>query len=200
MGGAANMISGLHVWFPENQAHKIGATAFLNTGSKNRYDGCYIDCSIAVFVEPQDITWLDGITLGSSILLQGATASNSVFKNIEGGNFKADPNMSATNVIIVDNPTSRVASRATKSISSATPISEYVFDFCDALIFDRIRTVRHSFATAGVARPIAFPTLVASAPQPCKGTPSLLRVVTIYLSIPAAGTVTIDVDSSVQLL
>lgn len=30
------MISGLHVWFPENQALRFGCNAFLDTGSKNR--------------------------------------------------------------------------------------------------------------------------------------------------------------------
>ena len=49
-------------------------------------------------------------------------------------------------------------------------------------------------------RPIAFPTLVAGAPQPCKGAPTMLKVVTVYLSVAAAGTVTVDVDSSVQTL
>jgi hypothetical protein len=201
MGGAANMISGLHVWFPENRALQFGATAFLDTGSKNRYDGCYIDGSVATFVEPQDITWLDGFTLGGKgIVLQGSSASDCVFKNTEGGRFTADRNMTATNVIIVDNPTSRVASRATKSVSSAAPTSEYVLDFCDVLIFDEIQSVRHSFMTASVGRPREFPTLVASAPQPCKGSPTLLKIITIYLSVPSAGTVIVDVDSSKQTM
>ena len=38
------------------------------------------------------------------------------------------------------------------------------------------------------------------APQPCKGAPTMLKVVTVYLSVAAAGTVTVDVDSSVQTL
>lgn len=35
--GAANMINGLHVWFPYNNARAFGATAFLDTGHQNRY-------------------------------------------------------------------------------------------------------------------------------------------------------------------
>ena len=143
MGGAANMISGLHVWFPENRALQFGCNAFLDTGSKNRYDGCYVDGSIAVFVEPNEITWLDGFTLGGKgIQLQGATAVNSVFKNTIGRLFTADPNMTATNVVIENNPSAIVASRASKSVHSATPTTEYVFDFCDVLVFDKVQSVR----------------------------------------------------------
>ena len=36
----------------------------MNTGGKNRYDGCYIDGSTAVFVNPTDTTWFDGFVLG----------------------------------------------------------------------------------------------------------------------------------------
>jgi hypothetical protein len=74
---------------------------------------------------------------------------------------------------------------------------EYVFDFCEELVFDRIESVRHSFAVASM-RPKVFPVAVAGPPQPCKGAPSMLKVVTVFLSVPAAGTVTVDVDSSVQ--
>lgn len=150
------------------------------------------------------ITWLDGFTLGGKgIVLQGATASNCVFKNTVGRMFTADANMTATNVVIADNPSAIVASRATKTVHSAAPSAEYVFDFCDVLVFDKIQSVRHSFtavaAQTGV-RPIAFPVLVAGAPQPCKGAPTMLKVVTVYLSVAAAGTVVVDVDSSVQTL
>jgi hypothetical protein len=40
----------------------FGATAFLDEGGKgggkNRYDGCYIDASVATFFEPNQISWL----------------------------------------------------------------------------------------------------------------------------------------------
>ena len=40
----------------------FGATAFLDEGGagggKNRYDGCYIDASIAMFIDPNQISWL----------------------------------------------------------------------------------------------------------------------------------------------
>jgi hypothetical protein len=148
--------------------------------------------------------WLavaDGITLGGKgIVLRGPTATNSIFKNTQTGarQFTADPNMTAAGVIIVDNPGSLVASRATKSLRSEVATEEYVFDFCDELVFDTIQSVRHSFVAASAGRPKVFPVAVAGPPQPCKGAPSLLKVVTVYLSVAAAGTVTVDVDSSAQ--
>ena len=133
-------------------------------------------------------------------MLRGATATNSIFKNTQSGarQFAADPNMTATGVVIVDNPGSLVASRASKSVQSKVATDEYVFDFCDELVFDQIQSVRHNFVAASVGRPKAFPVAVAGPPQPCKGAPSMLKVVTVYLSVKAAGTMTVDVDSSTQ--
>ena len=145
----------------------------------------------------------DGITLGGKgIVLRGATATNSIFKNTQSGarQFVADPNMTATGVVIVDNPGSHVASRASKSVHSEVATDEYLFDFCDELVFDQIQNVRHSFATVSPGRPKAFPVAVAGPPQPCKSAPSMLKVVTVYLSVAAAGTMTVDVDSSAQLV
>ncbi len=53
VNGAADYISGTHVWFPDNQAIRFfpqGVMAFHVTGGGNRFDGCYIDGSRAVFV------------------------------------------------------------------------------------------------------------------------------------------------------
>lgn len=61
--GAANAVTGLHVWFPFNVAEKHGATAFLDTGHQNRYTGCYIDCSHTWFVNPSATVWTSGFAL-----------------------------------------------------------------------------------------------------------------------------------------
>ena len=45
MGGAANLVNGLHVWFPLNIAERMGATAFYNTGAQNRY-WCMFVCVV----------------------------------------------------------------------------------------------------------------------------------------------------------
>eukprot|EP01046_Picozoa_sp_COSAG06_P019275 COSAG06_NODE_1368_length_9679_cov_3.238055_5_plen_148_part_00 len=84
MGGAANMISGLHVWFPENRALSFGATAFLDTGGagggKNRYDGCYIDASVAVFIEPNEISWL-GACVSNQITSRHVTSHRTMYND-----------------------------------------------------------------------------------------------------------------------
>jgi hypothetical protein len=52
VNGAADYISGVHVWFPSNQALRFveqGVMAFHITEGNNRFDGCYIDGSRAVF-------------------------------------------------------------------------------------------------------------------------------------------------------
>ena len=52
VNGAANNIVNVHVWFPENQALAFeaeGVMAFHITEGQNRFAGCYIDGSRAVF-------------------------------------------------------------------------------------------------------------------------------------------------------
>jgi hypothetical protein len=52
VNGAADYVSGTHVWFPSNQAIRFfpfGVMAFHVTDGQNRFDGCYIDGSRAVF-------------------------------------------------------------------------------------------------------------------------------------------------------
>jgi hypothetical protein len=46
VNGAANYVSGVHVWFPENQALAFlqqGVMAFSINEGQNRFQGCYID-------------------------------------------------------------------------------------------------------------------------------------------------------------
>lgn len=49
--GAADYITGVHVWFPVNHAvHFPDTMAFHVTGGGNRFNGCYIDGGRAVFI------------------------------------------------------------------------------------------------------------------------------------------------------
>jgi hypothetical protein len=201
-GGAANMVSGLHVWFPENQAIAFGCTAFMNTGGKNRYDGCYIDGSTAVFVNPTDTTWLDGFVLGGrGFELQGRTASNFVLQNtvFSGGAVKVDPGMAAENVWIGQNPQATQGSAATLSVTSATPAATYTFDFCKALVFDTVEVVKSAVFSNGLDK-TKFPVLSVGPGAACPGSTTAKKIVTVYLSEAAAGTVTLAVDSSAQSL
>ena len=50
VNGAANRVSGVHVWFPINRALAFADTmAFHIAGGGNRFTGCYIDGGRAVF-------------------------------------------------------------------------------------------------------------------------------------------------------
>ena len=56
MNGAADYVTGVHVWFPVNHAVAFADTkAFHITRGGNRFAGCYIDGGRAVF-EPAALT------------------------------------------------------------------------------------------------------------------------------------------------
>jgi hypothetical protein len=199
MGGAANWIGGLHVWFPWNNAtHFPDVRAFYDHGSLNRYHGCYIDCSTAEFHEAKDSWWINGVSLGGSgIEFTGAKGPDRVqIRNniFVGGNIylNTDDPMNATqqigtDVIIENNQFDRPgrASRVTMTVSqSANPTSSWVFDFCSQLVFPNITRVLSLVTTASAGFPIA----VARPPQGCE--------LIIETSEPMTGHITVKVDSS----
>jgi hypothetical protein len=85
VNGAADYVSGVHVWFPVNHAvHFPDSKAFHVTGAGNRFNGCYIDGGRAVFEHAalQRNIWTNGFeccqgaspaagTAASGILLLG---------------------------------------------------------------------------------------------------------------------------------
>ena len=87
VNGAADYVTGVHVWFPVNHAvHFADTMAFHVTGAGNRFVGCYIDGGRAVFEERalQRNIWTNGFeccqgaspaagTTASGILLIGST-------------------------------------------------------------------------------------------------------------------------------
>lgn len=199
--GAANMLTGLHVWFPWNNALGNGAVAFYDTGKHNRYDGCYIDGSIAVFENPRDIIWTNGFNLGGhGILINGTTASLLQISSTEfsGGNVNLAPGVNATDVTIDGNlftdGNGGRGSKASGTFYSATATDTFTFDFCDDLVFDNITSVRHSFTQQG-GKPTSFPVSVAATVTACDDASQNKRV-NVYLSEAAIGTMVIDVDSS----
>ena len=204
-----SQVSGLHVWFPENQALAYGCTAFLNTGYSNRYDGCYIDGSVAVFANPSDTTWIDGFVLGGAgFKLTGKTASNFVLSNTvmrgclhqPGKCIAVDPGMKASNVWIGRNPNSAQGSAVTKSVASAAAESTYTFDFCSELVFDTIEIVKSVTFSSLKENDGVFPVLTVGKARACPGgaATTAMRVVDVHLSVAAAGTITLTVDSSTQ--
>merc|ERR1719223_1705272 len=73
MHGAANLVSGLHVWFPFNKAKTFPyVQAFWVTGSQNRFIGCYVDAGRLVLEgSAQRFTWKDGFMLASILEFVG---------------------------------------------------------------------------------------------------------------------------------
>lgn len=193
MGGAANMVNGLHVWFPWNEAGKYSATAFLDTGSQNRYRGCYIDGSKAVLKSPSMITWNGGFNLGGSGIEISGDVNNLEISGNEfiGGSihFKGEPG-TVVDTVIGGNFYKREGGRgSTASLSQtvASPQGTFQFNFCDNLVFANITRVRSSFTTSSVSSD-TFPLVVARSPIGCK--------VQLDVSPPAAGTLLVDVDTS----
>ena len=101
VNGAADYVTGVHVWFPDNHAVAFADTmAFHVTGGGNRFSGCYIDGGRAVFEEralSRNI-WTNGFeccqgaapaagTAASGILLIGDTVGPGlqIMNNAFGG-------------------------------------------------------------------------------------------------------------------
>jgi hypothetical protein len=190
VGGAANLINGLHVWFPQNAAEHNGATAFYDTGAQNRYENCYIDCSHAVFVNPDRIQWINGFTLGGhGIELQGNVTSVRI-SGVENGpiTWSGDPSSTVVNTVIKDILGSPISSQPTLSVTSATAQTAWSFDFCRELPFPNIQSVT-SLAFTSVSSDASAPvSVVARKPSGCK--------LTVDISPAAAGTLVATVDSS----
>jgi hypothetical protein len=73
VNGAADYITGVHVWFPVNHAvHFPDSIAFHNGGSGNRWNGCYMDGGRAIFTGGglQETIWTNGFEC-----CQGAAAA-----------------------------------------------------------------------------------------------------------------------------
>ena len=204
INGAADYVTGTHVWFPENQALafvKQGVMAFHVTGWQNRFLGCYIDGSRAVF-EGGGLTnnvWMGGfeccagvggvphgIELHGDVIGPGLVIADNIFC---GGNIYHTP--------LADNKTavlkaSRIesnsfcgqgtSSRASQSLTQ-TAATSWSFDLCSTLVFANIERVSVSVVAAS-----GFPIAVARPPVGC--------TVLVETSEPVTGTVTVLVDSS----
>jgi hypothetical protein len=175
VSGAANFIAGLHVWFPWNRATRFaGVAAFFDNGKLNRYSGCYVDGSTAVFKNADNMWWLDGFILGGRGIeftgdkdIQLVQIANTA---MEGGGISLKPDtagkqLQATDVRIENNQFGSGhgrASRATKTVAHLTePTSTWVFDFCDTLLFPNITRVLRLVTEAHAGFPVAVarPTL-----------------------------------------
>ena len=224
VNGAANYVGGLHVWFPWNGAGTFpdcctgdycsDAVAFDERGGMNRYVGCYVDCSVVQFHSPSLVVWDDGYVLGGvGMVIEGPTVDRLVITNteFEGGTVVFVPNTTRGGVTSasapLDDPSTAAvsvtdtvvkgnlftvaldagrASQASKQLSSASPLKLWQFDFCNELVFPNITRVRYSFTAAE-----GFPRAMARPAVGCR--------VAVELEQAAAGTMLVDVDSSLYI-
>jgi hypothetical protein len=198
--GAANLISGVHVWFPDNEAEAFGAIAFQNTGYGNRYDGCYIDGSRMNIVNPRQVLWTNGMILsGIGIVIMGESVDRLQITqtNFLGGSISHTSETGGPPAVATVVKDSRIennvfsqwtgfpGAKATKASMSLTQsnATQWLFNFSSILIFPTITRVRHSLSSAdGFARTIA---------RPARG-----AVVLIETDLPVTGTVLVDVDTA----
>ena len=206
VNGAANYISGVHVWFPENRALAFidqGVMAFSVNEGQNRFTGCYIDGSRAVFARGglSGNVWSHGfeccaggglhdvphgIILAGDAVGPGLTLTHNLFR---GGSIYSQPatpglNATAVGTRIESNSFTGGGrgSRVTQSLTQAAATA-WSFDFCDSLVFSSIARVSvEVVASAGFARAQARP------PVGC--------TVLVETDAPVTGTVSVTVDSS----
>ena len=203
VNGAANRIDGVHVWFPYNQALAFvdqGVKAFYITSGQNRFTGCYIDGSRAVFTG-DGLTgniWVDGFEccagvggVAHGIELLGATVGPGLIIRhnlFRGGNVFSNSSGAAVKVtgVLIDANSftgGGAASRATLTLSQSAATS-WVFDFCPLLVFPTIARAE----LAGVVAAAGFPNAVIRPWTGCS--------ITVETAAPLTGSITVVADSS----
>lgn len=180
MHGAANLIDGMHVWFPFNAADSFDVTAFLVTGGINRFVGCYIDVSQAVIESSAKGTlWQQGFVLGGpGFVLSGPQDDVEISNNVfNGGSIEVvaatpgGPTPQLTDVRVFHNlfqgtkqgKTSRVTQILQLTEATGTQLTH---DFGPALISGVIQNVQASVAftsasntgQTGTATPLFSPS------------------------------------------
>ena len=206
VNGAANYIVGVHVWFPENQALAFvsnGVMAFHITAGQNRFNGCYIDGSRAVFEGGGlvDNVWTNGfeccaglpqvphgIELRGNKIGPGLQILHNIF---EGGNIFSTPT-DGTSAVTVEGAviaynsfggSNPAATRATLTLSQ-TAATQWLFNFCGVLIVPTIARV----SLVSVSAATGFPTAVVRTSVNC--------TVLVETSEPVTGDVSVMADAS----
>jgi hypothetical protein len=204
VNGAADYITGVHVWFPDNQALAFvdeGVKAFHITGYQNRFVGCYIDGSRAVFDTGglNHNIWVDGFECCAGVggvphgimLLGDSVGGGMVIENniFCGGNIFSVSTTPAKQVTVKGTRIESnsfcgqgVGSKATLSLTQ-TAATQWIFNFCNYLVFPTISRVKvNVITTAGFPIAIARPTVNCT--------------VLVETNEPVTGTISVDVDSS----
>eukprot|EP00755_Sulcionema_specki_P004802 Sspe_Gene.31041::Locus_15325_Transcript_3_3_Confidence_0.500_Length_1633::g.31041::m.31041 len=193
VNGAANMIEGVHVWFPWNVAEQFGATAFLVRKGQNRFVGCYVDNSKMVLQDPVHVVITASFMLGSTVHITGTKAERLQITASEfqgNGGIIADPSVVAVDTLVEGNmfTGNGSASRLSREYKSL-PKGHQVFDLCPHLVFRNITSAKMTAldtATCPVSGPIIDGcTVSVSVSQECLGAPHVF--LDIDTSTPSAG-------------
>ena len=208
VNGAADYVSGVHVWFPLNHAVAFPETkAFHITGSKNRFSGCYIDGGRAVF-EGDGLKvniWERGFeccqigsaapgTTSSGIVLVGNSIGPGlqiINNEFQGGSIfhvtesTTVPSKYSIKGVRIAHNSMKSGVKGTRSIKSLTQnaSTNWFFDFCDELVFQQIASVR-----INIVAETGFPRAISRPPDGCK--------VLVETDIAVTGTIEVEVDSS----
>ena len=213
--GAADYITGTHVWFPLNQALAFAdSAAFWVTKGGNRFAGCYADGGRVVFdgLGLAKNMWTNGFeccagkgrTEAHGVILRNASLNHNrigpglqIFANEFGGGsvYYEDKqgtditaNLTVTGVRIHNNafPNHATGTRVTRT-QKQSAATAWHFDFCTELLFPQIASVRYDLV-ASAAQANKFVQAMASEPNGCQ--------VTIHTSEAFSGEITVSVDSS----
>jgi len=204
VNGAADVIKGVHVWFPLNQALAFNDTmAFHVPSSGNRFDGCYIDGGRAVFEGDglQQNLWTNGFEccagrgleqVPHGIILRGNTIGPGlqIFGNMfNGGSITHETASAGKHPVVLD---SRISHNSFSDTGRHTQVSQsltqehatwWKFDFCDQLVFPVIASVHVSLQV-----PDGFPSYAVRPTDTCK--------VLVETDTAVSGTMNVQIDSS----
>eukprot|EP00929_Paragymnodinium_shiwhaense_P015937 TRINITY_DN124023_c0_g1_i1.p1 TRINITY_DN124023_c0_g1~~TRINITY_DN124023_c0_g1_i1.p1 ORF type:complete len:503 (+),score=54.08 TRINITY_DN124023_c0_g1_i1:52-1560(+) len=207
--GAATVITGVHVWFPVNQALAFNDTkAFHITEARNRFTGCYADGGRVLFEGSglQHNFWTGGfeccagsglMQVPHGIILRGDKIGPglNIFNNLfNGGNIWHEPSSpgkvpTVTDVRFTEN-SGALTSRATQTLAQKQATTWH-FKFCQQLAIPHIVSAQVSLqAQAGfpryIVRPIQNCSVLVETDEAVTGSMTVNVDVSSYSASPAA--------------
>eukprot|EP00054_Salpingoeca_dolichothecata_P016149 m.94183 g.94183 ORF g.94183 m.94183 type:complete len:453 (+) comp21842_c0_seq6:247-1605(+) len=203
--GAADYVSGVHVWFPDNVAlHFNNTAAFHIFGAGNRFDGCYIDGNRAIFEQGalSYNIWDNGFeccaavaNVPHGIVLKGNNIGPGlqiIHNEFHGGSIWLNPESTqnetytVTGTLISQNSFqsgNAQASRVTKTLTQKAATT-WNFNFCKQLLPPVIQSISFS-----VMAETGTPNVVAR--------PAVGCTVSLVSDTSFSGSITATVDASV---
>jgi hypothetical protein len=209
-GASANLVQGVHTW---NLARGNGGTGILVSAPQVRVAECYLDWTDIVIEDPQLTTVVDSFFLcGARLVLKAATKGTAHGFYGAGNSFNNDycPSTGTQSVVadesaaaftaVCDVTTTGTltfgtvvptAVTASQTLTSATPLTSWEFDFTDALVFNPANIPLASVSYS-LTLDAGQPLVSHAARKPVGGK------VKIETSQAVTGSVTVTVDQSTR--